>query len=415
MPNLFGGRRGRRALEQDEAELDAEADGVRPSSWRANNAGGTRQTEELSSPPRTHRPVCTILIVLVSMAMTCVELVLNARGHEMDGPPSPDCHYRASLRTLHLCAASLDVNPLFGPSGDTLGRLGAVSGDRIVNYGEPWRLATGLFLQVGAIQLLVNSIALLAFGAVLERHHGFLRVCIVYLGSGLMGNVAAAAFQPEALVVGSSAAVLGVIGAAASNLALNWRSFRFPCLSGLVLPLGIAALLALGTVPLMDLLAHFFALLAGILLGTSTLRRMQKGRTDCNMCLRRGARFASFGFFGTFLIGGFALLYGVGQFDAAAICPGCTRLACQPFPAGCGEGGQLHENCWWSCDAAYPAQVPCAGDAVWLQDGTDVGYVELQCPAYFAPAGGLHNITLYNVSLTDWGAASVEALCDSEC
>ncbi|MNO69365.1 Rhomboid protease GluP [compost metagenome] len=94
----------------------------------------------------------------------------------------------------------------------TLIRFGA-----LVNEGEVWRYVTAMFLHNGFDHLLFNCFALLVFAPPLERLLGGWRYVILYLLSGVVGNVLSAAYYTQIgglyLSVGASGAIYGVYGA----------------------------------------------------------------------------------------------------------------------------------------------------------------------------------------------------------
>ncbi|GAB6926408.1 rhomboid family intramembrane serine protease [Paenibacillus sp. JCM 10914] len=83
--------------------------------------------------------------------------------------------------------------------------------------GETWRLFTAMFLHNGFEHLLFNSFALLVFVPPLERIMGSWKFAILYLLSGLLGNIIGLAYyerMPEyTFLVGASGAIYGAYGA----------------------------------------------------------------------------------------------------------------------------------------------------------------------------------------------------------
>lgn len=81
----------------------------------------------------------------------------------------------------------------------------------------PLTLLTSMFLHVDALHLVLNMLALISFGILVERIMGPLRFLLFYILCGLAGGVlqAAATMNEIIPVVGASGAILGVIAAAA--------------------------------------------------------------------------------------------------------------------------------------------------------------------------------------------------------
>ncbi|HSP71830.1 MAG TPA: rhomboid family intramembrane serine protease [Gaiellaceae bacterium] len=80
--------------------------------------------------------------------------------------------------------------------------------------GAWWRLITAAFLHYGPIHLGMNMLALWWFGAPLEQYLGRGRYLMLYVVSGLAGSAGALIVTPNALTVGASGAIFGILGAA---------------------------------------------------------------------------------------------------------------------------------------------------------------------------------------------------------
>ena len=98
--------------------------------------------------------------------------------------------------------------------------FGAMSGPLIAN-GEYWRLFTSMFLHVGMMHLLFNSIGLLIFGRIVEGTYGRLRFALIYVLTGLSGSVASYIINSAAIGAGASGAIFGVLGALVAFLVAN--------------------------------------------------------------------------------------------------------------------------------------------------------------------------------------------------
>jgi rhomboid protease GluP len=89
-------------------------------------------------------------------------------------------------------------------------RFGSVAGVDLL-HGEWWRLLTSCFVHGNLIHLVVNLIALAMIGPLAEYIWGRWRLAIIYLISGLAGGSLAMALQPQAIVVGASGAIWGML------------------------------------------------------------------------------------------------------------------------------------------------------------------------------------------------------------
>jgi membrane associated rhomboid family serine protease len=83
-----------------------------------------------------------------------------------------------------------------------------------VSEGEWWRLVTATFLHYGPLHLGMNMLVLWFIGPPLEEYFGHSRYLLVYLVSGLAGSAGALIWSPDALTVGASGAIWGIMGAA---------------------------------------------------------------------------------------------------------------------------------------------------------------------------------------------------------
>lgn len=142
--------------------------------------------------------------------------------------------------------------------------------------GQWWRLFTALFVHFGVLHLTLNMGALWDVGRLVERVYGRLRFALLYLGSGLLGNLVSLVLHGnQAVSGGASGAIFSLYGAL---LVFLWRERQqldpseFRWLFG-----GASAfsLLMLGMgwmVPGIDNAAHGGGLVAGALWGSLLAR-----------------------------------------------------------------------------------------------------------------------------------------------
>jgi membrane associated rhomboid family serine protease len=83
-----------------------------------------------------------------------------------------------------------------------------------VAEGDWWRLITAAFLHYGPVHIGMNMLVLWFIGPALEEYFGRLRYLLVYLVAGLAGSAGALIVSPNALTVGASGAIWGLMGAA---------------------------------------------------------------------------------------------------------------------------------------------------------------------------------------------------------
>jgi rhomboid protease GluP len=93
----------------------------------------------------------------------------------------------------------------------TLLRYGAGYGPLTFGLGQWWRLVTPIFLHGGLLHIVFNSMVLLQLGPLVEEEYGTERFFLVYLVTGITGNLASQVFGGHS-TVGASGAILGLMG-----------------------------------------------------------------------------------------------------------------------------------------------------------------------------------------------------------
>lgn len=159
---------------------------------------------------------------------------------------------------------------------------GAMYVPNVVEAGEYYRLFTAMFLHYGFSHLMGNMIMLGIVGWNLEKEIGTIRFVIIYLGSGLVGNIASALWDIHlgeyAVSAGASGAVFGIMGAML-YVAIRNRG-RVGSVSGVGILGMIVLMLFYGFVGVgVDNMAHIAGILAGFLLAVLLVwRRKNKGK-----------------------------------------------------------------------------------------------------------------------------------------
>ncbi len=173
------------------------------------------------------KPMFTRLFIVVQVAMF---LVLEWSG----GSTNPDVliHYGAKF------------NPL-------------------IEAGEWWRLLTPMFLHIGFLHLLTNTLALHYLGVTVERLYGSLRFLFIYVTAGFFGALASFLFTPS-LSAGASGAIFGLFGALL-YFGTVYRHLFFRTMGMNVISLIIVNLLFGLLVPGIDNAGHIGGLVGGFL------------------------------------------------------------------------------------------------------------------------------------------------------
>lgn len=131
--------------------------------------------------------------------------------------------------------------------------------------GGWWRLITAAFLQASILHLAFNMLALWWLGPPVELALGRLRYLLLYLASGLAGSAGALMLTPDAVTVGASGAIFGLLGA---GLVLERRTTGR--LTGNYLTLIVLNLVFTFAVPNISIGGHIGGLVAGVL-GTALM------------------------------------------------------------------------------------------------------------------------------------------------
>ncbi|MCL2377011.1 MAG: rhomboid family intramembrane serine protease [Defluviitaleaceae bacterium] len=154
----------------------------------------------------------------------------------------------------------------------TLIRYGAVSHHLVFTLGEYHRLITPIFLHIGLMHLMANTMAMILFGIRAEKYFGHVKFLIIYVVSGVAGNLAMVLASEFALGAGASGAGYGLMGALFAFAKLrkkNVENFRAWVL-GIMIVLGILMGFAENQLPDMPNVgnaAHIGGLVAGLVLG----------------------------------------------------------------------------------------------------------------------------------------------------
>ncbi|MDO4523133.1 MAG: rhomboid family intramembrane serine protease [Eubacteriales bacterium] len=83
--------------------------------------------------------------------------------------------------------------------------------------GEIYRLFTAMFLHFGIEHIFYNMLMLIFIGDMLETYVGSLRYLLVYLGGGLIGNVASAVIGTERIMRAAGGTMYWTVAAGASG------------------------------------------------------------------------------------------------------------------------------------------------------------------------------------------------------
>ncbi|XP_036395459.1 inactive rhomboid protein 2-like [Megalops cyprinoides] len=143
-----------------------------------------------------------------------------------------------------------------------------------------YRLWLSLFLHAGLLHCLVSVVFQMTVLRDLEKLAGWLRISIIYLLSGITGNLASALFLPYRAEVGPAGSQFGLLACLFVELFQGWQMLEKPWKAFLKL-LGIVLFLFLcGLLPWIDNIAHIFGFISGMLLSFAFLPYVTFGTFD---------------------------------------------------------------------------------------------------------------------------------------
>ncbi|MGD9697018.1 MAG: rhomboid family intramembrane serine protease [Thermoleophilia bacterium] len=177
--------------------------------------------ETLLSCSQCERPICTSCMTQAAVGVRCPECAGGRRGGA-SGSRAP--RVRAGSATAYATIALVAINVIVylaemaqgvgvrGVGGSELVSDGALYGPAVAD-GEWWRLVTGGFLHASIIHVGFNMYLLWILGEALERYAGTARFVAIYACGLLWGAAGALVAEPDALTVGASGAVFGLMAA----------------------------------------------------------------------------------------------------------------------------------------------------------------------------------------------------------
>jgi len=318
-----------------------------------------------------HKPIFINSMVIICIIVMFYELYVNGLDRTPDNP--------CPIKFWKFCFESTKENPFFGPSTDTLMKIGAKNGYSVVIEQGTHRLFSCMFMHGGLVHLGFNMLAVCQMGIGIERSYGTFKVAIIYLISGLFGSITSTIFDPDSVGVGASGAIFGLFGAGWGDLLQNWELYEGPQWTLLSLTIGTLFNLGIGTAPMLDNFAHFFGFVMGMLLSLGLLvveRQTSSGRHLNLSCYHVCLEFVPVIMVPFLLVVSLGVLYsGVSGHE---VCKGCTAINCIPFPWGCDV--RMEGSCVWDCNTCMSSGVTAEAkldDA--MPDATNAT-VTLKCP-----------------------------------
>jgi rhomboid protease GluP len=150
-------------------------------------------------------------------------------------------------------------------------KAGGLYGGLIATTQNPewWRFVTPIFVHIGLMHFVVNSITLYFLGEQIEAIYGHLRFALIYLLSGIAGNVLSFSMNIGGVSAGASTALFGLFGAFAilrrhfsSNQAITYLAKNYMTLIAFTLIFNLFD-------PTVDIFGHIGGLIGGVLVSTA--------------------------------------------------------------------------------------------------------------------------------------------------
>ncbi len=163
----------------------------------------------------------------------------------------------------------------------------------------------------------------------MEKLAGCLRVAIVYVASGIIGNLGSSIFLPYQAEVGPMGSQFGIIACLFVEVFHAWDIYINPWMVLLKLGSCLLVLIAIGFLPMIDNFANIFGFMSGLLLGSILFPNINlKGRC------RRALMIAVCISITVLVIGALVVLFYVRPIEN---CAWCKFLSCPFGPKYCLE------------------------------------------------------------------------------
>jgi len=235
----------------------------------------------------------------------------------------------------------LSVNPMIGPSAQTLLNFGAEYGPSIVKCHQWWRLLMPILVHVGIIHILINLAVQLAIGWKLEKKYGFWRIVPIYLLSGLFGNILSTLLLPQTISCGASGSIFGFLGVLFVDVVQNWKVIRHPRRQLILLIVSTVISLLMSLAPFIDAWDHIGGFLEGLITAVIFLPNMffwsKSGRRAKYIGVGIAVPLCLLS-----IVGGIVLIYT--KVNVYGWCKPCRYISCLPI---------LHFQCAYNSNGTF--------------------------------------------------------------
>ncbi|XP_062820466.1 inactive rhomboid protein 1 isoform X4 [Anolis carolinensis] len=189
---------------------------------------------------------------------------------------------------------------------------------------QVYRLWLSLFLHAGILHCLVSVCFQMTILRDLEKLAGWHRISIIYLLSGITGNLASAIFLPYRAEVGPAGSQFGILACLFVELFQSWQILARPWRAFLKLLAVVLSLFAVGLLPWIDNFAHICGFVSGLFLSFAFLPYISFGRFDL---YRKRCQILACQLVFAGLLAGLVVLFYVFPLR----CQWCELLTCLPF------------------------------------------------------------------------------------
>jgi membrane associated rhomboid family serine protease len=177
------------------------------------------------------RPICTECMTVAPVGLRCPDHAGGARRRvrgprpivqaqrQLGSSVAPVTKALIAINVAIYLVTAVQGNGINSPGGSLFDKT-ALYGPLVKN-GDWWRLITAAFLHGSVLHIAFNMLALWWIGAPVEQYLGRARYLGLYLASGLAGSAGALVQAPNAVTVGASGAIFGILGA---MLILEWQA-----------------------------------------------------------------------------------------------------------------------------------------------------------------------------------------------
>jgi len=270
-----------------------------------------KERQQLDDP---YFPIFLVCVTIVDIALFIWEMVKN-KGFE-----------------------PFSVNPMGGPSAQTLVDCGAKYAPCIVDDGQWWRFISPMFLHAGILHIVVNMYTQVRVGFELERCYGALRIAPVYLGAGVMGNLLSAIFLPNIPSVGASSCLMGLVALMLIDIIIHWDSLKNPGLALCEYFCQLIIILLIGLLPVVDNFAHIGGYAGGMMIAIVFIpgvrRAIPKSEESCGKCT---IKFLGMVVFAAATVVAYIIMFSIfySQVPPYGWCYNCQLIDCLPILDWC--------------------------------------------------------------------------------